>query len=216
VIDLGCGRRSTITNDMKIAYNCVLFAIDISEDELSNNDVVDHSIVYDVCNPRFAVDLKNFEKKFDLIISNFVLEHLVDPSTTHKMVYFVLADNGIVIHRYPTLYEPAHLVNLFLPSYISEKILFVLEPHRRRSGKFKVYYRFCRAYSDRVRSAYERSGFQVVQARNFYGTHSCYWFFPLHVFMSIFHFCVMKLGLRSFASLSWVILLKNTKAVRPQ
>lgn len=219
ILDIGCGKRSWVTKDIKKRYNCILYAMDISLDELIKNKVVDHKIVYDACNNRYDIDLEHLKNAFDLIISNMVLEHLKNTTIAHKMIYFLLNNTGIVIHRYPTLYDPLLLVNHLIPNQLSTKVLSKLEPFRRKSGKFKAYYNNCRGLSRNIQLKYCKIGMKVIEGHNFYGTTYLYRVFPLQAVMDIFYFLLTKLKITAFTSSSCVILMKkgnpSTELINP-
>ena len=66
-------------------------------------------------------------KKYDLIFSHMVLEHIPDPNRFHESVLKMMHDNSTVIHFFATKYGLPSLANLILPSFISDFIIFKKE-----------------------------------------------------------------------------------------
>lgn len=209
LLDIGCGKQTIISEEMKSKYGCRLYGMDISEYELNHNSTVDEKIIFDACNSDYEAELQKFIGKFDLIITDMFLEHVVDPKNTHKMINNLLSDSGFIIHKYPTLYDPLILLSYLMPDWLSGKILSILEPFRQISGKFKAYYKDNRGFSNSLQRKYEEYGFEVEESCNFYGTHYCYIFFPMQMLIDIFYLLVLKLKLAIFTSVSCVVLRKR-------
>ena len=55
----------------------------------------------DICSKDFCNQMSDFEGNFDLIYSNNVFEHLVDPFTAARNIHYLLKEGGIVITIVP-------------------------------------------------------------------------------------------------------------------
>ncbi len=214
LLDVGCGRASCITDAIKNQHPCFLYGMDLSAEELDLNDALDGRIVYDACNSGYEKDLASYAKTFDLIVSHTFLEHVSDPETTHRLLAFLLKDTGMVVHLYPTLFDPFLTLNYALPDQLTKSVLMILQPSRTETGKFPSYYKYCRACSSGLQLKYKELGFDILGCRNFYGTHYLYRFFPLQGLMDLFYLLAMKLDVRLFSSRSCVILVKDKKERR--
>jgi 2-polyprenyl-3-methyl-5-hydroxy-6-metoxy-1,4-benzoquinol methylase len=209
VLDVGCGKISSITREMKNDHPCLLYGMDLSSDEIEANDVLDEKIVYDACNPNYKKDLASYAKTFDLIVSHTFLEHVEDPETVHRLLGFSLRDNGIIVHLYPTLFDPFLTLNHLLPEWLTKKVLMILQPSRTETGKFPSYYKYCRAWSSGLQAKYKELGFRVLNYRNFYGSHYLYRFFPLQALLDGLYLLALKLDFRLLTSRSCIILSKD-------
>jgi SAM-dependent methyltransferase len=208
VLDVGCGRHSELENFRKPELGFELYAMDISAEELRFNSFADRTIVYDVCNQNFPNDLSEYKDKFDLIISHSVFEHLPEPEITHHLIHFLLKPGGLVLHKYSTLYDPLLLAGHLIPNGISRKILFFLEPFRAASGKFRTYYKTCRAYSKYSNRFFNRLNFTVLGGSNFYGSAYLRRILPLSMIFDLFYRLILAIDFSIFASCVCIFLQK--------
>jgi hypothetical protein len=125
------------------------------------------------------------------------------------MIHFLLRPKGIALHSYPTLYDPILLLGHLLPMGLAQRLLFMMEPFRGNSGKFKTYYRNCRSFSQRMRRRYSAQGFNCIEFRNFYGTAYFYAVFPMQWVLDIMYWMIVKLELGLLTSHSIVQLQKK-------
>jgi SAM-dependent methyltransferase len=211
VLDVGCGKTSFITDEMKRDGLCLLYGMDLSAEEMNQNDALDERIVYDACNGSYERDLAPYAKTFDLIVSHTFLEHVNDPETTHRLLAFLLKDTGMAIHLYPTLFDPFLTLNHVLPGWLTKPALMILQPSRAQTGKFPSRYKYCRAYSPGLQFKYKKLGFEVQDYRNFYGTDYLRRFFPLQALLDIFYLLVLKSDFKLLSSRSCVKLLKDKR-----
>lgn len=209
VLDIGCGRTSFLTPELKCEYPYLLYGMDISAEEMEQNDLLDERIVYDAGNARYRNDLARYANTFDVIISHTFLEHVGQPETVHGLINFLLRDSGVIVHLYPTLFDPFLTLNHLLPDRLTEPILKILQPSREKTGKFPSFYKHCRACSPKLQLMYRELGLRVLRYRNFYGTHYLYRFFPLQAIMDLFYLLALKLDFRPLTSMSCIILSKH-------
>lgn len=209
ILDIGCGKHSSITQELKEKYNCILYALDISGKEMEENKVVDERIVFDACNSAYGAELKDLQSKFDLIISSYFLEHIKAPEIFNAMVAYLLKKHGKAVHLYSTLFDPFVFLGHIVPQGLSRKVLFALEPYRQESGKFPSYYVQCRAFSRKLSQRYSPFGMRVSEYRNFYGTNYLLKIPPLQLCADIFSMLSITLDIRMFASSSCLVLTKR-------
>ena len=210
LLDVGCGQTPLITDAMKSEYGCRVYGMDISAAEMSLNPLLDESIVYDACNPDYQKDLASYANMFDVIISHTFLEHARDPEVLHRLLGFLLRDTGIVVHLYPTLFDPFLTLNHLLPEWLTKRVLLILQPSRTETGKFPSYYKYCRAWSAVLQAKYKELGFRVSGYRNFYGSQYLYRCFPLQAFFDCVYLLFLKRDWRLFTSRSCIILTKDS------
>lgn len=146
-----------------------------------------------------------------MVISHSFLEHIPKPEITHAMINFVLKPGGFVLHSYPTLYDPTLFLGHLLPIQLAEKLLFMVEPWRKASGKFKTYYRKCRCDSKRMRQWFLSMGFDCIEYRYYYGSAYCYYLFPVQWLLDIFYLLAIQFNLGLFSSHAIITLQKKEK-----
>lgn len=104
---------------------------------------------------------------FDLVVSRFVAEHVVDPAAFHGAVWAALRPGGLAAHFFPTLPAPPFVMNRLLAGRGSRKLVETLQPGaRHESGslpKFPAYYRWCEGPTTRQYRRFASIGFEVVQ-----------------------------------------------------
>lgn len=185
------------------------YGMDISAEELNANPFIKKTIIHDACREDYENVLKEYKGRFHLVISHNVLEHVPNPDITHAMINFLLRPKGYALHSYPTLYDPLMTLSHFLPLRMAEKILFLIEPFRAGSGKFKTFYRKNRCFSNTMKGWFASHGFDCIQHRDYYGTAYFYSVFPLQWVMDMFYWVVLHANLRLFTSHSIVTLKKS-------
>jgi SAM-dependent methyltransferase len=139
--------------------------LDISEEELQKAPEGYRKIVMDASSPDFSVG-----EKFDLVFSKMLLEHIRDAKQFHQNVLKILADGGLAVHFFPTLYSLPFVANLLLPETLA--LLFYNFFGRRDSyqhAKFPAYYRWCRGPLTAQIEKFQNLGYEVVEYRGFFG-----------------------------------------------
>jgi SAM-dependent methyltransferase len=115
-------------------------------------------------------------RKFDLIISHMLLEHLDDPLQAHRNFFDALNRGGRCVHIYPSPNNLPLALNRLLPEAVSSRLLKLAQPGRDLGGasrKFKAYYRMCGAPSLRLAATFEKLGYAIVQHTGYVG-HTYY------------------------------------------
>lgn len=170
VCDVGGGAAAALTPAEVAARGLDYTLLDISQAELDKSPDAYGKIHADIC----AVDVAaRVGRRFDLIQSHMLAEHVARPAAFHRNVFELLEPGGIAVHMMPTLWDPAFIANRLLPERLAHRILAVIQPWRRLhadQGKFPAYYRWCRGPSKRHLSRFESIGYEVVEVRGYFGT----------------------------------------------
>ena len=109
---------------------------------------------------------------FDLVVSSTVAEHVSDPAAFHHSVFEMLVPGGRAMHFFPTLYEPAFVINRLLPERAADAILQRIQTNRAHGGlhqKFPAYYRWCRGPTRRQLARLAGTGFEVEEYVGVFG-----------------------------------------------
>jgi 2-polyprenyl-3-methyl-5-hydroxy-6-metoxy-1,4-benzoquinol methylase len=166
--EIGGGANPILPLDLAERAGVVDYVVtDISEAELAKAPEGYKKVVTDVTRG------DNGELgSFDLIVSNTVAEHVVDPVGFHKTVLNMLSPGGRALHFFPTLYEPAFIVNRLLPEAAADAILQRIQTNRASGGKhekFPAYYRWCRGPTHRQLARLTRVGFEIDEYVGIFG-----------------------------------------------
>jgi SAM-dependent methyltransferase len=113
---------------------------------------------------------------FDLVLSQWVAEHVEDPPAFHAGIRALLRPGGYAVHLFPTLYAIPFVANLLLPERVAGALAgaraLTPGPTREpegRHGKFPAHYRWCRGPSARQVRRLEGAGFEVLEYVGFFG-----------------------------------------------
>jgi trans-aconitate methyltransferase len=194
VVDLGGGKRPSIPISMKESLSLYVIGLDISEAELNSAppQSYDERIVADAADFSFA-------DPADLILSDFVVEHVVDVRSMFANIYNSLKPGGVTIHRIPCRYCAPSLLNSLLPHSVKRKVLFELHPDRRETAGFPAYYNYCSPGA--MSRLLADIGFREIQIRSIsFGTSYFKVFFPAHVMVSCWSLMTENLGMEQFCT----------------
>jgi ubiquinone/menaquinone biosynthesis C-methylase UbiE len=107
VLDAGCG-DSGIVAEFKSKTKLII-GVDLNNILLMNNNIVDKKILSDLEN----ISLEN--SSIDVIICEFVIEHLKHPLLVFKEFNRVLKKNGVLIFITPNILNPIMSISKILP-----------------------------------------------------------------------------------------------------
>lgn len=171
ICDIGGGANPLLTTDYISRKGIDYSILDISEAELRKAPEQYNKIVADIASPEYSPSTAGF----DLIFSKMLAEHLKDGEQFHKNVLRMLADDGVAVHFFPTLYTLPFLVNCLTPEALADKLLnmFALRD-RNQYAKFPAYYSWCRGPIRNQLRKFEELGYEIIQYRGFFG-HSGYY-----------------------------------------
>lgn len=96
VLDLGCGASQLLPMLMRRGFDAVGFEGDPARAQVARENGVtivsgDWRKIGEICGPN----------RFDCIVSDQVFEHMLDPVGTLRALKALLADNGVLIFRFP-------------------------------------------------------------------------------------------------------------------
>ena len=206
ICDIGGGANPILNEDsikkLKINYTI----LDISEIELQKTSNLFDKILADVSSTNF-----NINRKFDLVVSKMLAEHIADAEQFHINIRTILNKNGLAIHFFPTLYALPFCLNYLLPNKFSGILLNFVSPRDKfRYPKFPAYYNICKGPIRSQLKILKKFGYDIIEYKAFFG-HGYYDNFRI---LKILHNHIVKLLLKYpinlFSSFSYVILRKST------
>jgi SAM-dependent methyltransferase len=172
ICDIGGGANPHLSLNTINNLNLDYWVLDISETELNKADPGYNKIVANIAEEDLTIAP---EKKFDLIFSKMLAEHVKDAESFHRNVFNLLKPGGCAIHFFPTLYAFPFLVNYLLPEYLAGKILNLVAPRDRyRNEKFPAYYCWCRGPTINQIGRFEEIGYVVDQYHGYFGHEGYY------------------------------------------
>lgn len=107
ILDAGCGNNGIIS-EFKSTTRLII-GIDVNEKLLSENKIVDKKIIADL--EHIPLD----SNSVDIVISEFVLEHLDNPSLAFKEILRILKPKGAFIFITPNSLNPIMTLSKILP-----------------------------------------------------------------------------------------------------
>jgi ubiquinone/menaquinone biosynthesis C-methylase UbiE len=177
VLDVGAGKAWHFPRHLKDRLGLRLTGVDISGEEIRENDMLDQKVVSDV------VEALPFPaESFDLITVRWGIEHFADNDAFLAHCQRCLRRQGAFVAVFPSKFAPFAILNRILPSRIARTLLLQLRPESQ--GGFKAYYD--RTTYAAFSKALEKNGFVVTY---YYPT-----FFSSGYFKSIFPLYVLSLG----------------------
>lgn len=140
---------------------------DLSAEELEKASPIYLTWQADLCQPAIA-DL--YSKRYGLIFSRMVNEHVKDGRTYYKNIYELLEPDGITVHCFSTLYAFPFLVNRLFPEKLSEKLLDIFSPRDRyQHEKFPAYYSWSRGPSTKAIRRFESLNYEIIEYAGYFG-----------------------------------------------
>jgi ubiquinone/menaquinone biosynthesis C-methylase UbiE len=180
VVDVGSGKECLFARHRPRDRTVRIIGVDASDEELIDNDDVDEKRVADI-----TESLPFDRAAVDLLASRSVLEHL---SSTERFIAEsarVVKPGGYSIHLCASRFAPFAVLNRFLPSRISQRLLDTFHPECRGRLGFRTYYD--RTYASGLREMLERNGFDLVDLKVSYYQSGYYNFFvPLYVLSALY------------------------------
>lgn len=157
---------------------------------------------------KYNIDLQrdfdcSLENKFDLVISQMVLEHIEDPKSFHEGIFKLLKRGGLAIHLYANPYSIPAIVNVILPESIGSFILSKIKNRDLdKNHKYPAFYRWCFTPSKVANRAFESIGYQVEDHTAYLG-HNYFQSIPiLNMLEKLYSGLIAFLGLRILSTLS--------------
>lgn len=174
VIDVGGGKRPTLSPMRKAALNLTVIGLDISQAELdaAPPGSYDSTMCADVM--KFTGD-----GSVDLAICSALLEHVADVASALRGIASMLRSEGVALLFIPCRNSLAARLNLCLPQSFKRKLLNLLFPDMRGVVGFPAYYDRCTPRQ--IRSLALQNGL-VVERTTFYLSSGYFTaFLPAHI-----------------------------------
>ena len=133
LLDAGCGEKG-IMNKYN-GRNKLSVGIDLSLDALKRNKSFDHLLNSDVAELPFK------DGSFDVVISQWVGEHLKNPKLVYKEFARVLKRNGHLIIVTNSVYNIIMFVSAILPAKFRDKLKKKVFPSEIDEDTFPTYYK---------------------------------------------------------------------------
>ncbi len=152
------------------------------------------AVIYDGTQVPFADSI------FDLVVSDYVCEHIEHPLELTREIYRVLRPEGRYIFRTPNLWHYVSLVGKFSPHRFHK---LVANPLRRKTSTGGIYPTFHRMNTRRAcRRVLERAGFSIIviemiEKEPSYGMSSRLLFYPFMMWERILNSSAMLENLRA-------------------
>ncbi|MDZ7625645.1 MAG: methyltransferase domain-containing protein [Ignavibacteriaceae bacterium] len=169
ILEIGAGANPTINPSFINEHNLNYTISDLDDNELQKADKVYDKLVADFSSVEF-----NLSKKFDLVFSRMVGEHISNAETFHQNIFKTLNKGGLSFHCFSTLYALPFLVNKISPDQLSDYLLTKIAPRdKHQHGKFKAHYDWCRGPSKKMINRFENIGYEIVEYIGYFG-HNYY------------------------------------------
>jgi SAM-dependent methyltransferase len=150
ILDAGCGRKT----HLEFGDNAYVVGLDVSLEELAENEDVDEKIVGDVQTYPLPA------KSFDLIVCWDVLEHVRCPTDALSNLAQALDDSGALVVKIPNVASLKGLATKVTPMFIHRWAYRKLTPWAKLDP-FKTYLRWSMA-PQQITEWAEREGFDVT------------------------------------------------------
>ncbi len=198
IADAGGGAHPLLSQAFVACNKLDYFVIDKSARALQQAGAAYGKLETDVACDNDLFRKNTADRKFDLIFSHMLLEHVEHPMRAHRNFYGALNPGGSCVHIYPSPNNLPLLLNRILPEALSAQLLRLAQPGRDLQGaqqKFKAYYRMCGAPGPALISAFEGIGYSVRVFTGYIG-HTYYERFrPAAVLEKQFRNLAHRLGL---------------------
>ncbi len=144
VLDFGAGRgafhlskKSHYRNQLQDlrTSGATVVACDVDE-AVKNHPCSDEQVVLDL-----GGSLPFEDNTFDLIVSDFVFEHLENPSETGMELLRITRPGGWICARTPNKWGYVALISKIVPNALHEKLLKKVQPTRSSEDVFRTVYR---------------------------------------------------------------------------
>lgn len=131
VLDLGCGFGR---EEMDFRARCTYVIGCDYTDHVAQNDFISAGVVGD------AYKLPFDDRSFDVVIMDFVMEHLEFPDQCASEICRVLKPGGSLVFRTPNFYHYVAIVAYLTPHWVHRMVVHKLA-ESCESDPFKTYYR---------------------------------------------------------------------------
>jgi ubiquinone/menaquinone biosynthesis C-methylase UbiE len=133
LLDAGCGEKGIMN---KYKGMCKLaVGIDLSLEALKKNTALDKYLISDIIKLPFKDD------SFDIILCQWVAEHMESPDSTLKEFYRILKKGGHLIMVTNSIYHPIMFLSSILPRKLRDWMKEKFFPAEIKEDTFPTYYK---------------------------------------------------------------------------
>ncbi|WP_235299300.1 class I SAM-dependent methyltransferase [Portibacter marinus] len=206
VLEIGAGANPFFSDQQVEALKLEYTILDIDPLELQKATTAKSTrVVHDL-------SIEPLSQKFDLIFSQMLLEHLNDPMSFHQNILSMMKPESIVCHFFATKYGLPSLLNLLLPSRLSNFIVYKLQKRDPIDhGKFKAYYKKCTGPLKSTISWFDSIGYKVLSFDGYLGHSylgSIKW---LHEIEKLYCLIIRKINNPYFSSNAILVMKSKQK-----
>jgi ubiquinone/menaquinone biosynthesis C-methylase UbiE len=133
LLDIGCGRGNVVIDDYR-AHIANAVGIDTDNEAVEGNAQLDRIVIGNIEKLPFP------DRSFDIVISQWVIEHLEYPEKVFAECYRVLKPGGYFLFVTPYAYSSIILIKRIVGSSLTKKILKFIYG-REEKDCFKTVYR---------------------------------------------------------------------------
>jgi SAM-dependent methyltransferase len=199
VADVGSGRECRFARYRTSGTLTKVIGVDISDRELADNRDVDEKRVADI-----TKGLPFGKAEVDLVASRSVLEHLSDTEMLIADSARVLKPGGYSIHLYASKFAPFAILNGFLPSRISGRLLELFHPECKGTIGFQAHYD--RTYPSAIATLFTKHGFDVIGHKVSYYQSGYYNFFlPLYLLSALYELVLYALRVENLGAKAMIV-----------
>ncbi len=138
-------------------------------------------------------------RKYDLIFSVTLLEHVPDNKASISAIYGSLNYRGATMHYVPSRHHPYSLILKLVGPSLQKKIIQHLRPEVENIAGYPAYFNLCSPKE--MKWVFEEQGFRNVRVDSFYYAADYFnFFFPLYVLVALWEIICRRLGLMKFCS----------------
>jgi SAM-dependent methyltransferase len=170
ILEVGAGREPTFGVDEVQALGLRYTVNDIDAAELEHVDRAYDTACFDMSG---TLPVELGPRRFDLIFSRMVNEHVADGATYYRNIFGLLEPGGLTVHFFATLFTVPSLANRLLPEALSARLKnFSFGRADQGYGeyeKFPARYSWCRGPSSAMRTRFTDIGFEVEDYVGYFG-----------------------------------------------
>ena len=175
---------------LKKSHDYIYFGLDIDPNPLCF-DVYDFFLVQSIEN--------KLEKKFDLIISKTLLEHLTDNNKCLSVIYDALHKKGMTIHYIPSKYHFYSIILRIIGPKLQKILIHYFRPEAELVTGYPAYFHKCSP--SQIKELCKKIGFNDILIIPYYRATDYFSFFiPAFVLVALFENLFKYFGLKMFAS----------------
>lgn len=131
ILDAGCGDNGMVLEFMTVPK--LIVGIDIDKKSLDKNQIINKKIVADL------KDIPLNSNSVDIVLSEFVIEHIDNPDLVFKEISRVLKPGGVFVFITPNIINPIIALSKILPHNIHSFLRTALL--KKEEEAYRTYYR---------------------------------------------------------------------------